>query len=219
MAPRDLVDLQLSGRRPRPRHVRRCSLDELFAGVQRRRVFRRAAGRALAAAARSSTLVGDTRPRRRRRRACPSLTSATLWSRRWSSTSTPCDAARSPSHSSDDWRIVTDRVSTRRHCIRRLDARRRRRRGARRPHADLARGTRRAASGWVASRRRSSSRTADSASAANAWNPARSASGSVSRRSTAGRVRCSARLVVWGEFDGGEEPGCRPVAEDRARSR
>jgi hypothetical protein len=34
-------------------------IDELFAGVQRRRVFRRAAGRALAHAARSSTLVDD----------------------------------------------------------------------------------------------------------------------------------------------------------------
>ena len=34
-------------------------ISELFAGVQRRRGFRRAAGRALAAAARGSTIVAD----------------------------------------------------------------------------------------------------------------------------------------------------------------
>ena len=58
MAPRDLVDLRwlntaldlgMSDR----------FVQELFAGVQRRRVFRRAAGRALAEAARGSTVVAD----------------------------------------------------------------------------------------------------------------------------------------------------------------
>jgi hypothetical protein len=47
----DALDLGMSDAR----------LHELFAGVQRRRGFRRAAGRALAAAARSSTLVEDDR--------------------------------------------------------------------------------------------------------------------------------------------------------------
>ena len=58
MAPRDRIDLQ--------RLVAALDLgmsdrqvDELFAGVQRRRVFRRGTGRALAQAARSSTLVDD----------------------------------------------------------------------------------------------------------------------------------------------------------------
>jgi hypothetical protein len=60
MAPRDRTDLEslndvlelsMSDQR----------LSELFAGVQRRRNFRRAAGRALAEAARSSTVAGDQR--------------------------------------------------------------------------------------------------------------------------------------------------------------
>ena len=60
MAPRDLSDLRLLcvaldlG-------MSDVQIGELFACVQRRRVFRRAAGRALAEAARSSTLVGDQR--------------------------------------------------------------------------------------------------------------------------------------------------------------
>ncbi len=60
MAPRDVGDLRLLvvaldlG-------MTALQVDELFACVQRRRVFRRAAGRALAEAARSSTLVEDPR--------------------------------------------------------------------------------------------------------------------------------------------------------------
>ena len=60
MAPRDLVDLR-SLNTVLDLGMSDLQLDELFAGVQRRRDFRRAAGRALARAARSSTLVDDTR--------------------------------------------------------------------------------------------------------------------------------------------------------------
>ena len=60
MAPRDRVDLQRLST-ALDLGMSDVQVDELFAGVQRRRVFRRAAGRVLAQAARSSTLVGDTR--------------------------------------------------------------------------------------------------------------------------------------------------------------
>ncbi len=60
MAPRDRVDLvRLSD--VLELGMSNAQLDDLFACVQRRRVFRRAAGRALAEAARSSTLVEDDR--------------------------------------------------------------------------------------------------------------------------------------------------------------
>ena len=59
LAPRDVTDLRMlnetlslgfSSRR----------IEEIFAGVRRIRIFRRGAGRALAAAARESTVAGDT---------------------------------------------------------------------------------------------------------------------------------------------------------------
>jgi hypothetical protein len=59
MAPRDRADLARLDTALKLGMTDR-QLDELFAGVQRRRVFRRAAGRALAEAARSSTLVDDS---------------------------------------------------------------------------------------------------------------------------------------------------------------
>lgn len=59
MAPRDLVDLR-SLNTVLGLGMSDLQLDELFAGVRRRRDFRRAAGRALARAARSSTAVDDT---------------------------------------------------------------------------------------------------------------------------------------------------------------
>lgn len=58
MAPRDRVDLQRLGT-ALDLGMSDVQIDELFAGVQRRRVFRRATGRVLARAARSSTLVDD----------------------------------------------------------------------------------------------------------------------------------------------------------------
>jgi hypothetical protein len=60
MAPRDRIDLQRLST-ALDLGMSDLQVDELFAGVQRRRVFRRAAGRVLAQAARSSTLIGDTR--------------------------------------------------------------------------------------------------------------------------------------------------------------
>jgi hypothetical protein len=60
MAPRDRVDLQRLGM-ALDLGMSDIQVDELFACVQRRRVFRRAAGRVLAQAARSSTLVDDAR--------------------------------------------------------------------------------------------------------------------------------------------------------------
>jgi hypothetical protein len=58
MAPRDLSDLQrLNGALGLDLSERR--LQEMFAAVQRRRIFRRAAGKALAAAARGSTVAAD----------------------------------------------------------------------------------------------------------------------------------------------------------------
>jgi hypothetical protein len=60
MAPRDLVDLE-SLNEVLELGMSAHRLSELFAGVQRRRNFRRAAGRALAEAARSSTVAGDQR--------------------------------------------------------------------------------------------------------------------------------------------------------------
>jgi hypothetical protein len=59
MAPRDLVDLR-SLNVVLGLGMSDVQLDELFSGVRRRRDFRRAAGRALARAARSSTAVDDT---------------------------------------------------------------------------------------------------------------------------------------------------------------
>jgi hypothetical protein len=58
MAPRDRIDLQRLAK-ALDLGMSDRQIDELFAGVQRRRVFRRAAGRVLAQAARSSTLVDD----------------------------------------------------------------------------------------------------------------------------------------------------------------
>jgi len=60
MAPRDQVDLE-SLNTVLELGMTEVQVRELFAGVQRRRAFRRAAGRALAEAARSSTVVGDER--------------------------------------------------------------------------------------------------------------------------------------------------------------
>jgi len=60
MAPRDLGDLRLLCV-ALDVDITDVQIAELFACVQRRRVFRRAAGRALAEAARSSTLVEDQR--------------------------------------------------------------------------------------------------------------------------------------------------------------
>jgi len=59
MAPRDLVDLRLLNTELEL-GMSDGQIGELFAGVRRRRDFRRAAGRALARAARSSIAVGDT---------------------------------------------------------------------------------------------------------------------------------------------------------------
>ena len=59
MAPRDLVDLR-SLNTVLGLGMSDLQLDTLFAGVRRRRDFRRAAGRALARAARSSAAVDDT---------------------------------------------------------------------------------------------------------------------------------------------------------------
>ncbi len=59
MAPRDLADLR-SLNAVLHLGMSDTQLNELFAGVRRRRDFRRAAGRALAQAARSSTAVEDT---------------------------------------------------------------------------------------------------------------------------------------------------------------
>jgi len=58
MAPRDRADLQRLAA-ALDLGMSDVQIGELFAGVQRRRVFRRAAGRVLAQAARSSTLVDD----------------------------------------------------------------------------------------------------------------------------------------------------------------
>ncbi|MDA8312464.1 MAG: hypothetical protein M0Z46_18015 [Actinomycetota bacterium] len=58
MAPRDREDLRLLCATLAV-EMSTTQLDELYACVQRRRVFRRAAGRALAEAARSSTVVSD----------------------------------------------------------------------------------------------------------------------------------------------------------------
>lgn len=58
MAPRDRTDLA-SLNEVLGLGMSQVEVSELFAGVQRRRAFRRAAGRALAGAARSSTLAGD----------------------------------------------------------------------------------------------------------------------------------------------------------------
>jgi hypothetical protein len=60
MAPRDRIDLQRLDS-ALELGMSDIQVDELFACVQRRRVFRRAAGRVLAQAARSSTLVDDAR--------------------------------------------------------------------------------------------------------------------------------------------------------------
>jgi hypothetical protein len=60
MAPRDRIDLERL-QTALDLGMTEVQMDELFACVQRRRVFRRAAGRALAEAARSSTLVDDAR--------------------------------------------------------------------------------------------------------------------------------------------------------------
>ena len=60
MAPRDRVDLE-SLNAVLELGMTDVQIAELFAGVQRRRAFRRAAGRALAEAARSSTVIGDER--------------------------------------------------------------------------------------------------------------------------------------------------------------
>lgn len=60
MAPRDLGDLKLLTV-ALDLGMSEVQISELFACVQRRRVFRRAAGRALAEAARSSTVVDDQR--------------------------------------------------------------------------------------------------------------------------------------------------------------
>ena len=60
MAPRDLGDLRLLCT-ALDVDMTDVQIGELFACVRRRRVFRRAAGRALAEAARSSTLVEDQR--------------------------------------------------------------------------------------------------------------------------------------------------------------
>jgi hypothetical protein len=60
MAPRDIEDLRLLNQ-VLELGMTDVQVDELFAGVRRRRQFRRATGRALAGAARSSTAVEDTR--------------------------------------------------------------------------------------------------------------------------------------------------------------
>jgi hypothetical protein len=59
MAPRDIADLRLLNQML-DLGMTDVQVDELFAGVRRRRQFRRATGRAMARAARSSTAVEDT---------------------------------------------------------------------------------------------------------------------------------------------------------------